>query len=391
MSSSSGKPARPLRRVICAPDSFKETLRAADAARAMAEGIAAADPSIEVDLCPVADGGEGTLEALLPGLNGRTFRAEVTGPRGRPVEARYGISGDGRIGVVELAEASGLALLPKELRDPMQTTTYGTGELIALAHRAGCETVIVCIGGSATVDGGSGIIQALGGHFTDERGERITTPMTGGLLRSLLRVTPPDRRGGPKLRVACDVTNPLCGERGAAAVYGPQKGATPAMVRELDEGLRHLADLLGTDPDTPGCGAAGGVSFGLVAACGATLERGVDLVLDSIGFQRRCRHADLVLTGEGRLDEQSRSGKAVMGVARMARRCGVRTIAIVGSTGPGAEACREEQPGGFLDDFLSLTARFGGERARAEPAWAVREATRELIRHVAGSPAGEGP
>ncbi len=374
-----------LRRIVCAPDSFKETITAADAARAMAAGIAEVDPAIEVDCCPVADGGEGTLDALLPTLKGREHSAMVTGPRGQPVEARYGLSGDQRVGIVELAEASGLALLLPHERDPMQTTTFGTGELIDLAARAGCESIIVCIGGSATVDGGSGIMQALGSAFFDHDDHRIHVPMTGGMLSRLTRVERPNydgrdgRDGRARLRVACDVTNPLCGENGAAAVYGPQKGATPDMVRDLDRGLMNFARLLDADPTTPGFGAAGGASLGLVAGCGAQLERGVDLVLDALDFRARCEGADLVITGEGQLDQQSLTGKTTMGVARIARSCGVKTIAIVGAAGPGAERCRRDHPEGFLEDSLSLSELFGEERARTEPADAIREAARRLM------------
>ncbi|TVQ52576.1 MAG: glycerate kinase [Phycisphaerales bacterium] len=368
-----------LRRIVCAPDSFKETIAAADAARAMAAGIAEVDSAIEVDCCPVADGGEGTLDALLPTLDGREHRAVVTGPRGQPIEARYGLSGDQRVGIVELAEASGLALLSPHERDPMQTTTFGTGELIDLAARAGCDSIIVCIGGSATVDGGSGIMQALGSVFYDRDDQRIHSPMTGGMLARLGRVERQHIHGRPRLRVACDVTNPLCGENGAAAMYGPQKGATPDMVRELDRGLMHFAGLLQADPTTPGFGAAGGASLGLVAGCDAQLERGVDLVLDALDFRARCEGADLVITGEGQLDAQSLTGKTTMGVAKLARSCGVRTIAIVGAAGPGAERCRRDHPDGFLDDYVSLSELVGEERARNETADAIREAARRLM------------
>jgi glycerate 2-kinase len=342
----------------------------------MARGLAMADASIVCDICPVADGGEGTLDALIAAMGGRILHADVTGPRGRPVRARYGVTNDGT-GVVELAEASGLALLPPVQRDPMRTTTFGTGELNQAAVAHGCRSVIVCIGGSATVDGACGIAQSLGAKFWNEEGELIAQPMTGGMLRRIARWQPPPKL--PEIRVACDVTNPLCGPTGAAAVYGPQKGATPEQVRELDAGLAHLAQIVGGDPDMPGSGAAGGAGFGLVNMCGAKLERGIDLVLDAVGFNDRCRDSQLVLTGEGRLDSQSLHGKATMGVAKAAAKRGVPTIAIVGSTGEGAEDCIDPSKGGALHRYVSLTERFGLNRALRETATLVELVAREMV------------
>lgn len=393
---------------LCAPDSFKESLDAVAVARAMAEGIRAADPAAEVDECPVADGGEGTLDALVAAFGGEIRTARVAGPLGTPLDARFAIAEHptrGRLGVIELAEASGLARIPPAERDPTRTTTYGTGELIARAAAAGAETIIVGVGGSGTCDGGTGLAQALGVRFFDGTGALINGPMTGGALRTIGRLErpAPERKRGPARRpriiVACDVRNPLCGEHGAAAIYGPQKGATPAQVRQLDEGLAHLAALVGADaergapetpaapgaattnPTTPGAGAAGGAGFGLAALCGASLERGIELVLDAVRFSERCADADLVLTGEGRLEANSLEGKAAIGVAMAARALGTPTIAIVGSTGPGAERCLESAgEGGPLRAFVSLSDRYGRGRALTDTARCVAEAAAEVTR-----------
>jgi len=353
-------------KIVCAPDSFKETLSA-----------------VEVALAPIADGGEGTIDALVGAMGGEIHRARVAGPRGgeHEVEARFGVGGDGNTGIVELAEASGLALLSVGDRNPMRTTTYGTGQLISAAMDADCVTIILGLGGSATVDGGAGIAQALGARFIDSDGRAIDEPITGGLLMRIARVEAPPANCVPLIRVACDVTNPLCGRNGAAAVYGPQKGATPEQVKEIDAGLASLARVLGADPDTPGFGAAGGAALCLVALCGATVQRGIDLVLDEVHFRKRCAGADLVLTGEGRLDAQSLHGKATMGVAHAAGECGVGTIAIVGSAGDGAERTLHEH-GGALAGFESLADRFGMERAMAEPRALIVEVSTDCVQKL---------
>jgi glycerate kinase len=351
-------------RVLCAPDKFKGTLSAVEAAEAMARGARLAGANVTAELCPVADGGEGTLDALVAAMGARIEPATVTGPLWEPVEARYGVAADGRTAIVELADASGLALVPRERRDPARTTTYGAGQLIRLAAARGSTTVIVGVGGSATCDGGLGLAQALGAQVYDREGRRIDRPITGGMLHEVSRVEPPPAL--PAIRVACDVTNPLFGPRGAARIYAPQKGANPVQVALLDAGLAHLAALIGGDPAAPGAGAAGGAGFGLAALCGGRLERGADLVLDALGFAERCQGASLVLTGEGRLDHQTIDGKAVAGVAAAAHRAGIPAIAIVGSTGPGADACTDPTQGGFLRRFISLSARFGEGRAMRE-------------------------
>jgi glycerate kinase len=367
--------------VLCAPDKFRGTLTAAEAAEAMARGAEAAGTAgqrIRVDRCPVADGGEGTVEALSAALGGEIRPARVVGPLGGDREASYGVSGDGTTGVVELAAASGLGLVPPEERDPTRTTSFGTGELIALAVEAGCRDIIVGIGGSATCDGGAGLAQALGARFYDEAGRLIEEPLSGGGLMEIACFEPP--RALPSIRVACDVSNPLLGPNGAAAVYGPQKGATPEQLSRLEEALAHLVSIIGGDPQTPGFGAAGGAGCGLAVMCGASLEPGIDVVLQAVGFEDRCRAANLVLTGEGRLDDQSIQGKACMGVASAAARLGVPAIAIVGSTGPGAEECVEPAVGGTLMRYISLEERYGRDRALRDTAAALEEASLAALR-----------
>jgi glycerate kinase len=367
-------------RILCAPDKFKGTISAAEAAEAMARGakrVQTPAGPVLTDCCPVADEGEGTLAALIAALGGEIRQARVVGPLEEAVDAPWGISRDGATGVVEFAAASGLSLVPHQRRDPARTTSFGPGQLIALAAEAGCRTVIVGIGGSATCDGAAGLAQALGARFYDDSGRLIEKPLSGGQLMEVTRFEPAGDL--PQIRVACDVNNPLLGKDGAAAVYGPQKGATPRQVQALDRSLAHLASVVGGNPNTPRFGASGGAGFGLAMMCRATLEAGIELILEAVGFEERCRAADLVLTGEGRLDAQSLYGKACMGVAAAAGKLGVPAIAIVGSTGPGAARCLVASAGGMLSQFISLEARNGRERALTETAGLIEEATEEAI------------
>ena len=272
--------------------------------------------------------------------------------------------------MIEMAQASGFGLATG---DPTRTTTYGTGELIAAAVGLGCQTLIVCVGGSATVDGGAGLIQALGGRFIDHAGRLIAKPLTGATLGEVAACERPVNL--PRIRVACDVTNPLFGPRGAARTYGPQKGATPRQVEQLDAALRHLASVCG-DPEQRGAGAAGGAGFGLAALCDATLEPGIELVLDVVEFRRRCRDADLVVTGEGRLDAQTLHGKACAGVAKAAAEFEVPTIAIAG------QVDRETDFGILFRSVSSLADRYGLDRARAEPQTLLTAATVEALQAI---------
>jgi glycerate kinase len=330
-------------RLVLAPDSFKESLSARAAALAMERAVRRAIPGAETVLLPMADGGEGTMATLVFATGGRMHRAEVTGPLGSTVAARYGTLGDGATAMVEMAEASGLQLVSAEHRDPRATTTRGTGELIRHALERGARSLIVAIGGSATNDAGAGALQALGAGLFDEAGAPIGPG--GGSLARLARIdlgTLDPRLFGADLRVACDVANPLCGPDGASAVFGPQKGATPAMVAELDANLSRFAEVLRRDTgldvrETPGAGAAGGLGAALLA-CGGRLVPGIELVLDAVAFDEKVLGAAAVLTGEGRIDSQTPRGKVIAGLVTRAKRAGVPVIAFAGSVEPGFES-----------------------------------------------------
>lgn len=322
-------------KIVFAIDSFKGSLSSLEAGNAAAEGARRALPGAECVVRPLADGGEGTVEALAAGLGGELVGVEVTGPAGRPVRAIYGKVGS--TAVMEMAQAAGITLVPGEGRDPLRATTFGVGEMIRDAIARGCRRFIVGIGGSATNDGGAGMLQALGFRLLDGDGRDI--PRGGGALAALASV---DRAPAlPELgecvfRIACDVTNPLCGERGASAVFGPQKGATPGMVAALDAALAHFAAVSGGDPDAPGAGAAGGLGFAFREFLGGELESGVETVLDETKFEDFVRDADVVVTGEGRLDAQTAMGKAPIGVARLAKRHGKKVLAFAGCVAPDA-------------------------------------------------------
>jgi len=343
-------------RVVIAPDKFKGSLTALEAAEAMARGLSRVDPCSKIDRVPMADGGEGTVAALVAATGGSYRTVTVTGPLGEPVVASFGLLGDGRTAALEMASASGLWLVPPALRDPLRATTRGTGQLLLAALEAGARRVIVGIGGSATNDGGAGLGQALGFRLLDTQGRELGPG--GGELDRLARIERTGQAAGlgsATIAVACDVTNPLCGPRGASAVYGPQKGATPEMVERLDRNLAHFADIVERDLDVavrdiPGSGAAGGLGGGLVAFAGGRLEGGVNLVIEAVNLRERLHSADLCLTGEGALDGQSAFGKTAVGVARLAHALGCPTLAIAGSIGPGAEAVLEQG----IDAYFSI-------------------------------------
>lgn len=331
-------------KVIVAPNSFKGSLSAAQAAAAIARGVREAAPDAEVIEIPVADGGEGTVDALVSARNGTYQEVEVEGPLGDPVRATYGLIEGGRTGVVELASASGLTLIPVERRDPRRASTFGFGQLLEAVRRQGVASIIAGIGGSATNDGGAGMAQALGYLMLDAPGQDL--PRGGAALAHLERI---DRSGfdrgwrSVRVMVACDVTNPLTGAQGATYVYGPQKGAGPDAVRELDQALAHLAVVIERDlgkqvADIPGAGAAGGAGAGLVAFLDARLVKGAPLVVGASGFDGALRGARLVITGEGRVDGQTAFGKAPGEVARRAKSAGIPTLLLAGSRGPGWES-----------------------------------------------------
>jgi glycerate kinase len=330
-------------RIIVAPDSYKGSVSALGVAKAMERGIQAVFPEAEVIKVPIADGGEGTVEALVAATGGRLLHTLVQGPLGEPVRAHWGISGDGSTAFIEMASASGLPLVPKERRDPRVTSTFGTGELMKAALDAGLRKLVVGIGGSATNDGGTGMARALGARFLDAEGHDL--PEGGAALARLARIDLSgldSRLAEASILVACDVDNPLCGPRGASAVYGPQKGATPDMVRELDLALGVYAGVAtaATARDTallPGAGAAGGLGAGLLFFTPARLRPGVAIVLETTGFEALVQGADLVLTGEGRTDFQTAMGKAPVGVAEVARRHAVPVVCLSGGLGEGAD------------------------------------------------------
>ena len=323
-------------KIVIAPDSFKESLTALEVAEAIEAGLKKVLPDAEYVKVPMADGGEGTVQSLVDATEGRLISAEVRAPLGNKVRAEFGLSGDGRTAIIEMAAASGLHLVPSEKRNPLHTTSYGTGELILAALDEGVEKIIVGIGGSATNDGGAGMLQALGALLLDANKQPIGAG--GGCLQDLAAIdlSGLDKRlADVEIVVACDVDNPLCGEKGASAVFGPQKGATAEMVQALDSGLQHFAALaardLGLDIQSPaGAGAAGGMGGGVLLLPDARLQAGVQIVMEAVGLAEKVQDADLVITGEGRMDAQSVHGKTPIGVAHTAKAFGKPVIAIVG-------------------------------------------------------------
>lgn len=330
-------------KILIAVDSFKGSLSSQQAGEAITEGIHKVFPEAMTYILPMADGGEGTVEALVQAMQGEILRTKTTSPLGDIIEGFLGQLPDGMV-VLEMAAASGLPLVPQEKRNPLVTSTKGTGELILKAMDLGARDIILGIGGSATNDGGAGMAQALGVKLLDTEGRELN-PGGGELGRlaniDLVQVDP--RLKNTKITVMCDVDNPLCGARGASAVFGPQKGATPEMVQILDRNLEHYAQIikeqLGLDlKDIPGSGAAGGLGIGLLAFTNAELKTGVETILDTVKFDQMLEESDFVITGEGRIDSQSLYGKVPMGVAKRAVKQAKPVLAIVGSIGPGAEA-----------------------------------------------------
>ncbi len=323
-------------KIVIAPQGFKGNLSARQVGQAIENGIKRVLPEATTVIKPMADGGEGTAQALVDATGGRLMTVKATGPSSEPVIAQWGLLGDEVSAVIEMAAASGLTLVPAEKLNPLLTTTYGTGELILAALDHGCRRLIIGIGGSATNDGGAGMAKALGVQLLDSGGMAI--PFGGAALTKLehidvSRLDP--RLADCEILLACDVTNPLCGIQGASAVYGPQKGATPKMVTRLDTALSHYADVilrdLGIDiRDDPGAGAAGGLGMGLMVFLKAEIMPGIDIVIQSTGLVKELEDADLVFTGEGRIDSQTASGKAPVGVARKAKQFGLPVIALAG-------------------------------------------------------------
>jgi glycerate kinase len=324
-------------KIVIAPDSFKESLTALEAANAIERGFKEIFPQAEYVKVPMADGGEGTVQSLIDATNGRLIPEEVTGPLGECVQAFFGLLGDGKTAVIEMAAASGLHLVPIEKRNPLITTSRGTGELIRAALELGVERIVIGLGGSATNDGGAGMIQALGVKLLDRNGLEILPG--GGSLSEIVKIDLAEmdpRLHKVEIEVACDVDNPLVGGQGASAIFGPQKGATPEMVAFLDNQLSHFAEVIETQlgasvKELPGAGAAGGLGGGIVAFLNGKLKKGVDIVMDAVRLEEHIKEASLVITGEGRIDSQTIYGKTPIGVARVASVHGVPTIGIAGS------------------------------------------------------------
>ena len=346
-------------KVVVAIDSLKGSLSSLEAGEAIKTGVLKAMPNAEVAVRPLADGGEGTVEALALGMGGELKTVEVTGPLGEKVNCLYGILEESQTAIVEMSGAAGITLVPDELKNPLHTTTYGVGEVIKDAITNGCRHFIVGIGGSATNDGGIGMLQALGYGMLDKDGNQVTFGAKG--IKEVVTIT--DDQVIPELkectfRIACDVTNPLCGERGCSAVYGPQKGATPEMVKEIDAWLADYAKLVAAkyekaDANYPGTGAAGGMGFAFLAYTNAVLESGIKIILEETKLEDYVKDADMVITGEGRLDGQTAFGKAPIGVAKIAKKYDKTVLAFAGAVTKDAVVCNEHG----IDAFFPILRR----------------------------------
>lgn len=343
-------------KVVIAIDSLKGSLTSIEAATAIKQGILNVDGNIDIEIKPLADGGEGTVEALVEGMNGEIETISVTGPILDKVDATYGILKDTNTAIIEMAQASGLPLVPQDLRNPLNTTTYGVGEIIKEAIKKGCRNFIVGIGGSATNDCGIGMLQALGFEFYNKENKLVGL---GGKELNEIKYIKTDNKlkelDECKFRIACDVNNPLYGENGAAYIYGPQKGATEEIVKELDEGLKNFAKVVKSDlnkdiANVQGVGAAGGLGFGFLGFLNAKLESGIKIILDEIKLEESVKDADIVITGEGRLDNQTAMGKAPIGVAKLAKKHNAKVIAIAGCTTEDAVECNKEG----IDAYFSI-------------------------------------
>lgn len=327
-------------KIIIAPDSFKESLSASQAAQVIAAGVLSIVPDGELILLPIADGGEGTVEVLVSAMKGQYVTTWVEDPTGNPVLARWGIL-PGKIGVIEMAAASGLPLLPKEARDPLHASSYGTGQLLLAALDNHCTRIILGLGGSATNDGGAGALVALGAVLLDDKGQKVTPNPQGLLSLATIDCRGVDPRlAQVKIDVASDVDNPLLGPLGASAVYGPQKGASPRLIPLLEQALARLAAVArhSTAKDIggfPGSGAAGGLAAGLSIVAKVNMQPGIELILDTLCFRQHLEGTDLVLTGEGKIDDQSAMGKALTGIARMVKEKNIPLIAFCGTLGQG--------------------------------------------------------
>lgn len=346
-------------KVVAAIDSLKGSLTSLEAGKAIQNGVLRAMPDADVCVRPLADGGEGTVEALALGMGGRMEKVVVTGPLGRPVECAYGILEESGTAIVEMSGAAGITLVPDQERNPMNTTTYGVGEVIKDAIGKGCRRFIVGIGGSATNDGGIGMLQALGYGMLNANRNQVAFGAKG--LEELAEIT--NTHVLPELRdctfrIACDVTNPLCSDCGASAIYGPQKGATPTMILQMDKWLDDYAKLAAknfpkANQNQAGTGAAGGLGFAFLTFTNAVLESGIKIVLEETRLEDYVKDADLVITGEGRLDSQTVMGKAPTGVANIAKKYGKPVLAFAGCVAEDARACNA----GGIDAYFPILRR----------------------------------
>lgn len=375
-------------KAVVAIDSLKGSLSSMEAGNAIAEGIYRADAEAKVEVRPLADGGEGTVDALVQGMNGSLRKVRVTGPLGDKVDAAYGIIEEAKMAVIEMSAAAGITLVPDEKKNPLFTTTYGVGEMIRDAIEKGCQKFVVGIGGSATNDGGIGMLQALGYDFLNSKGNAVPYGAKG--LEDLAEIR--KEHVLPELaqcefKVACDVTNPLCGPLGASAVYGPQKGATPEMVREMDQWLADYAKLAANcseraDAEHPGTGAAGGLGFAFLTFTNAVLESGIKIVLEETKLEQYIQDADIVITGEGRLDGQTAMGKAPVGVAKLAGKYKIPVLAFAGSVTKDARKCNEEGIHAFfpiLRGITTLEDAMDAENARRNLMETVEQVFRLIV------------
>lgn len=382
----SGKEQR--MKAVVAIDSLKGSLSSMEAGNAIAEGIYRADAEAKVEVRPLADGGEGTVDALVQGMNGSLRKVRVTGPLGDKVDAAYGIIEEAKMAVIEMSAAAGITLVPDEKKNPLFTTTYGVGEMIRDAIEKGCRKFVVGIGGSATNDGGIGMLQALGYDFLNRKGNAVPYGAKG--LEDLAEIRKEyvlPELAQCEFKVACDVTNPLCGPLGASAVYGPQKGATPEMVREMDQWLADYAKLAANcseraDAEHPGTGAAGGLGFAFLTFTNAVLESGIKIVLEETKLEQYIQDADIVITGEGRLDGQTAMGKAPVGVAKLAGKYKIPVLAFAGSVTKDARKCNEEGIHAFfpiLRGITTLEDAMDAENARRNLMETVEQVFRLIV------------
>ena len=356
-------------KVVVAIDSLKGSLSSLEAGEAIKDGVLKAMPGAEVNVRPLADGGEGTVEALALGMGGKLVTVNVTGPLGESIDCVYGILEESKTAILEMSGAAGITLVPDSKRNPLHTTTYGVGEVIKDAISKGCRHFIVGIGGSATNDGGIGMLQALGYGMLDKDGNQVSFGANG--LKELETIT--DENVIPELkecsfRIACDVTNTLCGEFGCSAVFGPQKGADPTMIIQMDKWLEHYAGLTSEKYETadakyPGTGAAGGMGFAFLAYTNAVLESGIKIILEETNLEDYVKDADIVITGEGRLDGQTVFGKAPIGVAKIAKKYDKTVLAFAGAVTKDATLCNEHG----IDAFFPILRRIQSLQEAMDP------------------------